>query len=690
MMRAERVEKWSVAFACAVVFGCMGAARNAFAVDLAEGLVAEWTFEEGEGDVARDTGDNNNNGVLKNGPKWVKEGIGTALLFDGKDDYVDCGATDMLDITEQISLEAWVNPSKPSVGEPLIVGKGIYCYGLTWTSTSVMFYITAGHLKCRAQIPMKKWSHVVGTYDGKRMRLYVNGEPTSGFVMPKPDTPIKSRGTSVILGKYQKGFFPGMLDNVRIYNRPLSAREVKAHYTEEKKLLKVKPSVPREELHGLALKVFDIGKTRKALAITGTETVETNLTVPSNACLTFAMGGTIELAEGASVEILGPIQAPLTRIFGGKGRVVFGRGSALEVYPQWWGAKGDGRADDTAAIQSAMDSRPTGGTIRFPSGTYNISEPITFHSGIALKGPASIRSRNVLPALLQSKNPAARSSVYIERMGFDGRSVDGDRSKIGINMTNVCSSRLIDVSVSSCDIGIKMDGPYFCGYNRLFRIAVGACRIGIEMRNSTIGTTLIGSQIGAVETGILVATANQLEIFGLSIEGFRKVGIDVQRGDTIHMHHLYFANGEKSGTGIKIARAVSECTITNPRYSRVEVPIDNKATDTIILDNAYPSELLRTKALFAEGISATKVKARNLRGSVTISGGETTQRVKFPKPEQDADYHVVATCVGVKGEIPPKARAVFIQNKSAEGFEVVAVDAPGQDKALIVDWILIR
>ena len=690
MRSGRHADGWFAASLFATLLGFLCLPHMASAVELAEGLAGEWTFEEGEGDVARDTSDNNNNGLLKNGPKWVDDGIGKALLFDGVDDYVDCGATDLLDITEQISLEAWVNPNRPSTGEPLIVGKGIYCYGITWTGTTIIFYITAGHLKCQAQIPMKQWSHVVGTYDGRRMRLYINGEQASGFIMPEPGTPIRSRGTSVMIGRTGKAFFPGMIDNARVYSRPLSATEVKAHYLEEKKLVKVTPPKPREKLRGLALKIFDIGKTPKSVRISGTETVESNLTVPANVHLMFDMGGMLNVLEGVTVTLRCPFQAPLTRIFTGKGQVIFGRGSALEVYPQWWGAKGDGIANDTEAVQAALDSRTTGGIVRFPAGTYNITKTIEFYSGASLYGPASIRSRNVIPALLQSKNPAARSGVWIERMGFSGRSVDGENSRIGINMTNVCSSRLIDVSVSSCDIGIKVDGPYFCGYNRLFRVAVGDCRVGIEMRNSTIATTLIGSQIGAVETGILVATANQLEIFDLTIEGFRKVGIDVQRGDTIHMYHLYFANGVESGTGIKIAKGVSECTIVNPRYSRVAVPIDNQATDTLILDNAYPSELLRTKSLFAKGISSTKTRANNLCGSITISGAERKASVKFALPERDADYRVVATCVGTTGEVAPGARTVFIQNKSAEGFDVVAVEPPGEGNTVTVDWILIR
>jgi len=132
-----------------------------------------------------------------------------------------------------------------------------------------------------------------------------------------------------------------------------------------------------------------------------------------------------------------------------------------------------------------------------------------------------------------------------------------------------------------------MDGPIFCGYNNLMRMSIGGCKVGIEFKNSAIKTTLIGSNIGAVETGILVTTSNELDIFGLSIEGFSSVGIDVKRGDTIHMQHLYFANNKEKATGIRIAEEVSDCTIIQPRFSRITTPIDNKSPKTLILASGF-------------------------------------------------------------------------------------------------------
>ena len=55
-----------------------------------EGLVGNWSFDQGQGTVLRDQSGQGNDGQI-HGAKWVKSGRGYALSFNGKTDYVDCG-----------------------------------------------------------------------------------------------------------------------------------------------------------------------------------------------------------------------------------------------------------------------------------------------------------------------------------------------------------------------------------------------------------------------------------------------------------------------------------------------------------------------------------------------------------------------------------------------------------------------
>ena len=57
-------------------------------VDL-DSLVGFWAFNEGTGDTVKDLSGKDNHGKAVGGPKWVKGKIGSALEFDGKDDYLE-------------------------------------------------------------------------------------------------------------------------------------------------------------------------------------------------------------------------------------------------------------------------------------------------------------------------------------------------------------------------------------------------------------------------------------------------------------------------------------------------------------------------------------------------------------------------------------------------------------------------
>lgn len=101
-----------------------------------------------------------------------------------------------------------------------------------------------------------------------------------------------------------------------------------------------------------------------------------NITISSNTTLTdvgyIAEGTIYNVANGVTLTITGSVSAGLYQIFNctGTGKIVFNRANLKEVYPQWWGAKGDGTTDDSTPITKAAVSVKHGGIIFFPPGTY--------------------------------------------------------------------------------------------------------------------------------------------------------------------------------------------------------------------------------------------------------------------------------------------------------------------------------
>ena len=93
-------------------------------VDLARGLVGHWTFDEGEGSIARDASGRDNHGTVMGGAKWNKGIIGSALEFDGRDDFVSIPNESQFDITGSITVSAWIKVESFTKSWQAIVTKG--------------------------------------------------------------------------------------------------------------------------------------------------------------------------------------------------------------------------------------------------------------------------------------------------------------------------------------------------------------------------------------------------------------------------------------------------------------------------------------------------------------------------------------------------------------------------------------
>jgi len=213
------------------------------------GLVAYWAMDEGSGQYVLDGSGKGNHGRLGDNdseagdpadPKWTTGRIGNALLFDGVDDYVDCGSDDSLDITGAVTLEAWIylNKTPVSAGHKFrIISKRDATHGYEMYMRDDDNTVRA-HFKgltddfisgTGTPLETNKWYHVVVIWDGLLMRSYINGvldliDDSSGTIAFGPDIKLSI--------SHKSRNFAGIIDEVRIYNRALSAEEVRYHYNQ--------------------------------------------------------------------------------------------------------------------------------------------------------------------------------------------------------------------------------------------------------------------------------------------------------------------------------------------------------------------------------------------------------------------------------------------------------------------------
>jgi len=226
----------------AAQFGFFSGGTNAPSVPedtMTRGLVGYWSFDEGSGSTAYDASGNGNDGTLINDPKWTAGKSGSALQFDGVDDYVDCGNDESLNITDAITIEAWIkwtiDPSTTSDNWPTIVNRANdNGYRLAHSQTATYFEFgvikaSGGYIASTTSPVKDVWYHVVGTYDLSKLRIYVNGKFENDFDLTGS---ISSNNYHTIIGDRSAldRSFTGSIDEVRIYNRALSAEEIRYHY----------------------------------------------------------------------------------------------------------------------------------------------------------------------------------------------------------------------------------------------------------------------------------------------------------------------------------------------------------------------------------------------------------------------------------------------------------------------------
>jgi hypothetical protein len=215
-------------------------AVNAPAPPPGEGLVAAYGFNEGSGLTTADHSGSANTGTLT-GASWVAAGkFGAALSFDGVDDWVTVDDPVTLDLTTALTIEAWVKATSVTGNWRTVVMKesaGGLAYSLYAHDGGPLpggTNLPAGYVRIDsvdqpvrgvATLALNRWTHLAVTYGGGSMRFYVDGALVATRALTGTITvselPLRIGGNAP-WGE----FFDGLIDEVRIYNRVLSAAEI--------------------------------------------------------------------------------------------------------------------------------------------------------------------------------------------------------------------------------------------------------------------------------------------------------------------------------------------------------------------------------------------------------------------------------------------------------------------------------
>jgi len=205
-------------------------------VSFPSGLLAWWPGNNHPNDLI-----GTNHGTLLNGAGYTAGKVSGAFDFDGVNDHVLVTNAVQLNPTTAITLEAWIYPRSTSGAEQDFVSKDgesanrQYLMNFTdenkirvhvWTSTG-LHMIDSG-----TSLSINTWYHVAMTYDGASLKAYINGvldiTTSANGTIVTTTQPVRIGGGAPT-GESQL-YFNGLVDEVALYGRALSAAEIRSLY----------------------------------------------------------------------------------------------------------------------------------------------------------------------------------------------------------------------------------------------------------------------------------------------------------------------------------------------------------------------------------------------------------------------------------------------------------------------------
>jgi len=228
--------------------------------DTTTGLVGWWRFDDGAGASAVDSSGDGNTGTLVNTPTWTTGHLGGALGFNGTNQAIT--TTKASGITSTFTVSAWIYPT--SYGSGGVTNETIYskwdddgnnrqfflslggdgvCSGLQSNKLYIFMSSSGSWDACAATnksfyststISLNTWTFVTVTYDSTTAKIYINGFVDNSFSFAGP---IFNSAAHIIFAGYDGSgnglnggpnsrYFPGIIDDIRMYSRTLSAGDV--------------------------------------------------------------------------------------------------------------------------------------------------------------------------------------------------------------------------------------------------------------------------------------------------------------------------------------------------------------------------------------------------------------------------------------------------------------------------------
>jgi len=210
---------------------------------LADTPAAYWRLGEAAGPSATDITNNGSTGTYPSGCTFAQAGAivgdpSTGIGF-GYGCSVDLRTYAALEPATGVSVEAWILPNGINQRGGLILmspNQGYsngYGLGFSGTGQIQMYVNPTGSATAAAtsvSVPVSAWSHVVGTWDGSTVKVYVNGQLEATQSAPGTSIAYGSASTHGQIGQVNGYYYGGTMADVAVYPRALTAAQIVNHW----------------------------------------------------------------------------------------------------------------------------------------------------------------------------------------------------------------------------------------------------------------------------------------------------------------------------------------------------------------------------------------------------------------------------------------------------------------------------
>jgi len=204
---------------------------NGAAKEIDKNTMALWAFDESKGNIIPDLSERGHNLEIEGKFKWVKGKLGSALWFS-ENAFVEYKTHPDFSFDNDMSFEFWINieaiTPQTVVGIPRKESEYVSAFRQEPNGWWVDSYINNGAWVKTTSKPISKygeWHHYATTFDGKEVKIYIDGKQTAVGVAPGPMNKVGDPfriSNSCCGGR----FFVGAIDEMRVSNIPRTEEEI--------------------------------------------------------------------------------------------------------------------------------------------------------------------------------------------------------------------------------------------------------------------------------------------------------------------------------------------------------------------------------------------------------------------------------------------------------------------------------